>query len=76
MKSSPLRRKAKKKGKSRLKATEDVNTLDPEESANYYYFGKDFSKSRAIKIEDPLQSHGITFILKYYFNDIICSISI
>ena len=63
MKSSPLRRKAKKKGKSRLKVTEDINTLDPEEGPNYNYFEKDFSKSRAIKIDDPLQSNSIHFNL-------------
>ena len=61
MKSSPLRRKTKKKGKSKVKATEDVNTLDPEEGTNFNYFEKDFSKSRAIKKDDPLQSNGIIF---------------
>ena len=54
--SSSLHRKARKRDKKKLKASENTALMEPSEDTNYKYFAKDFTKAKAFRTTDLLQS--------------------
>ena len=69
MKSSPLRKKARKKNRKTVKDTEDAASINPDENTNFSYFGKDFMRAKNFKTVD--QQQGNCFLQSKSYSNFI-----
>ena len=76
IKSSHLRKKARKKNRKTVKGTDEVVAISPEENTNFSYFGKDFVRPKNYKTGQNHQSKYLLLKIKSISDNLFCNIKI